>query len=144
MNASFFHQLHALTVLTGIAGRHGNQVVGGLLLQTTRNSIVKSCQQRFSKFETRCTYTQRVYDAETGDEVFEANVTDGLAPYGVDAVFLSTSSEYDASLSVGRSLCTPKQACESCDMAVTWQLATPLGRDLRNTSRKLFSRCLPM
>ena len=77
-------------------------MVGGLLLQTTRNSIVKSCQQRFSKFVTRCTYTQQVYDLDTGKEVVEANVTDGLLPYGVDAVFLSTASEYDASLSVGK------------------------------------------
>lgn len=83
------------------AGWGSNQVVGGLLLQTTRHTVVRSCQQRFSKFVTQCTYQQAVYDAATGQELVKVDVVDGLVPYGVDAVFLPTSSEYNAALAVG-------------------------------------------
>lgn len=83
------------------AGWGSNQVVGGLLLQTTRHTVVRSCQQRFSKFVTQCTYQQAVYDAATGQQLVQVDVVDALVPYGVDAVFLPTSSEYNAALAVG-------------------------------------------
>lgn len=85
----------------GNAGWSGNQVVGGLLLQTTRHTVVKSCHHRFSKFVTTCTEQQTVYDTETGKEVIQADVVEGLAPYGVDAVFLAASTEYNEDLTVG-------------------------------------------
>ncbi len=87
-----------------IAGWNGNQVVGGLLLQTTRKTVTKSCGDRFSKFLTACTETAVIYDADTGEVVVQPTTTGGLLPYGVDAVFLESSSEYDASLSVGQRL----------------------------------------
>ena len=82
-------------------------MVGGLLLHTTRHTVVRSCNQRFSKFVTSCTEQQTVYDAETGEEVVQVDVVEGLTPYGVDAVFLPTSTEYNAALAVGEciSLC---------------------------------------
>lgn len=86
----------------GHAGWSGNQVVGGLLLQTTRHTVVKSCEKRFSKFLTTCIEQQTVYDAETGEEVVQADVVQGLAPYGVDAVFLAASTEYNENLAVGK------------------------------------------
>ena len=94
----------------GNAGWSGNQVVGGLLLQTTRHTVVKSCGHRFSKFQTVCTAQQAVYDAETGKEVVQADVVEGLAPYGVDAVFLASSTEYKADLAVGE--CIQANRCE--------------------------------
>lgn len=78
--------------------------MGGLLLHTTRHTVVKSCGHRFSKFLTACTAQQAVYDAETGKEVVQADVVEGLAPYGVDAVFLASSMEYSAGLAVGECL----------------------------------------
>lgn len=94
----------------GIAGWNGNQVVGGLLLQTTRHTVVRSCGHRFSKFLTACTAQQAVFDAETGEEVVQADVVEGLAPYGVDAVFLASSMEYNADLAVGE--CIQANSCE--------------------------------
>ena len=91
----------------GNAGWSGNQVVGGLLLQTTRHTVVKSCGHRFSKFQTACAAQQTVYDAETGEEVVQADVVEGLAPYGVDAVLLASFMEYNADLAVGE--CSPGQ-----------------------------------
>ena len=89
-------------------------MVGGLLLQTTRHTVVKSCDHRFSKFLTTCTKQQTIYDAETGKEVSQADVVEGLAPYGVDAVFLASSSEYDEDLVVGECLRANKHAtCKS-------------------------------
>ena len=85
----------------GNAGWSGNQVIGGLLLQTTRHTVVKNCEQRFSSFLTTCTQQQTVYDTETGEAVVQADVVEGLAPYGVDAVFLATSTEYNNDLAVG-------------------------------------------
>ena len=92
-------------------------MVGGLLLQTTRHTVVRSCQQRFSNFVTRCTYQQAVYDTATGQEIVQVEVVDGLIPYGVDAVFLPTSSEYNAALAVGKCSdvnTTSQQAVCSC------------------------------
>lgn len=43
-----------------------------------------------------------MYDAETGQKLAQVDAVDGLMPYGVDAVFLPTSSEYDAALAVGK------------------------------------------
>ena len=75
--------------------------MGGLLLHTTRNTVTKSCGHRFSKYLTQCTDDTVIYDASTGDVVVLATTTGGLLPYGVDAVFLESSSAYNSSLSVG-------------------------------------------
>ena len=91
-------------------GWNGNQVVGGLLLQTTQNTVTKSCEPRFAKFSTACTFTAVVYNADTGETVVEPTTTGGLLPYGVDAVFLQSSSVYDASLSVGQPPVHPHKA----------------------------------
>ncbi|KAL0024068.1 hypothetical protein WJX79_002467 [Trebouxia sp. C0005] len=85
--------------LSRVVGWNSNQVVGGLLLQSTRKTVTKSCNRRFAKFTLDCTDTAVIYDAATGEVVVQANTTGGLLPYGVDAVFLQTSSVYDASLS---------------------------------------------
>lgn len=91
----------AIEYMYGNAGWSGNQVIGGLLLQTSRHTVVKKCEQRFSSFLTTCTQQQTVYDTETGEAVVQADVVEGLAPYGVDAVFLASSSEYSNDLAVG-------------------------------------------
>ena len=78
--------------------------MGGLLLQTTRKSVTKSCSGRFAKFTTACTDASVIYDEVTGDVVVQPITTGGLLPYGVDAVFLQSSSAYDASLSTGQTL----------------------------------------
>ena len=98
------HDLESAIIVIVVidAGWSGNQVVGGLLLQSTRHTVVKSCEQRFSKFLTTCTEQQTVYDAETGKAVVQPLVVEGLAPYGVDAVFLATSVQYNEDLAVGK------------------------------------------
>ena len=78
--------------------------MGGLLLQSTRRTVTKSCDRRFAKFTTACTDTAVIYDAATGQVVVQANTTGGLLPYGVDAVFLQTSTVYDVSLNKGQRL----------------------------------------
>ena len=78
--------------------------MGGLLLHTTRSTTTKSCGKKFGKFKTSCTYNHTLYDEATGAVVTLPTTTGGLRPYGVDAVFLSTSDTYDASLVVGESL----------------------------------------
>ena len=87
------------------AGFSGNQLVGGLLLHTTRNTYTKSCGRKFSKFVTSCTYNHTLYDDATGEVVVLPTTTGGLLPYGVDAFFLETSSTYDASLTVCKPPC---------------------------------------
>ena len=87
------------------AGWTGNQVVAGVLLQTTRRLVTHACNQRFDKFTTVCTEQQVVYDADTGQAVVVAKSSGGSAPYGVDAVFLADSSAYDATTVVGEHLC---------------------------------------
>lgn len=79
-------------------------MVGGLLLQTTRKSVTKSCGGRFAKFTTACSDTSVIYDEVTGDVVVQPATTGGLLPYGVDAVFLESSSAYDVTLSTGQTL----------------------------------------
>ena len=94
------------------AGWNGNQVVGGLLMQTTQNTVSKTCDRRFSKFQTKCTYTATVYDDATGEVVVNPMAsTGGLSPYGVDAVFLQDSPVYDSSLSIGESFAQPCAGC---------------------------------
>ena len=79
-------------------------MVGGLLMQTTQHTVTTNCDRRFSKFQTKCTYTATVYDDATGEVVVNPVAsTGGLSPYGVDAVFLQDSSVYDSSLSIGQS-----------------------------------------
>ena len=87
------------------AGFSGNQLVGGLLLHTTRNTHTKSCGRKFSKFVTSCTYNHTLYDDATGEVVVLPTTTGGLLPYGVDTFFLETASAYDASLTVCKSPC---------------------------------------
>ena len=82
------------------AGFTGNQLIGGLLLHTTRNTYTKSCDKEFSKFLTSCVYNHTLYDAATGEVVVLATTTGGLLPYGVDTFFLESSSTYDSSLAV--------------------------------------------
>ena len=82
------------------AGCAGNQVVGGLLLHTTRNTVTKSCQRKFGKFLTSCTYNHTLYDEETGEVVVLPITTGGLEPYGVDTFFLESSSTYNSRLVV--------------------------------------------
>ena len=116
LSSDCFHSCHVLHLIFSLpvlksnsckievglhAGWNGNQVVGGLLLHTTRNTVTKSCDHRFSKYLTQCTDDTVIYDASTGDVVVLATTTGGLLPYGVDAVFLESSSAYDSSLSVG-------------------------------------------
>ena len=87
------------------AGFSGNQLVGGLLLHTTRNTHTKSCNSKFSKFRTSCSYNHTLYDAATGKVVVLPTTTGGLLPYGVDTFFLPTSSTYDSQLVVCEFLC---------------------------------------
>ena len=82
------------------AGVSGSQLLGGLLLHTTRNTVTKSCRDKFSKLLTSCTYNHTLYDESTGEVVVLATTSGGLAPYGVDPFFLESSSTYDASLAV--------------------------------------------
>jgi len=86
------------------AGWTGNQVVAGVLLQTTRRVVTHSCTQRFDKFTTVCTEQQVVYDVDTGQAVIVPRSSGGSAPYGVDAVFLADSSAYDDTAVVGEHL----------------------------------------
>ncbi len=86
------------------AGWTGNQVVAGVLLQTTRRLVTHSCTQRFDKFTTVCTEQQLVYDVDTGQAVVVPRSSGGSAPYGVDAVFLTDSSAYDDAVVVGEYL----------------------------------------
>ncbi len=86
------------------AGWTGNQVVAGVLLQTTRRLVTRSCIQRFDKFTTVCTEQQVVYDVDTGQAVVVPRSSGGSAPYGVDAVFLTASSAYDDTAVVGEHL----------------------------------------
>ena len=89
------------TRIVETAGWNGNQVIGGLLLQTTQQTVTQDCNGRFSKFKTACTFDGVVYDEATGEVVIQPASSGGLEPYGVDAVFLESSSVYDSSLSVG-------------------------------------------
>lgn len=82
------------------AGFSGNQLMGGLLLHTTRNTNTKSCGKKFGKFLTSCTYNHTLYDDATGEEVVLPTTTGGLLPYGVDTFFLESSSTYDSHLVV--------------------------------------------
>ena len=82
------------------AGVSGSQLLGGLLLHTTRNTVTKSCHDKFSKFLTSCTYNHTLYDKSTGQVVVLATTSGGLAPYGVNPFFLESSFTYDASLAV--------------------------------------------
>lgn len=102
-----------------------------MLLQTTRHTIVRSCNQRFSKFVTSCTEQQTVYDAETGEEVVQVDVVEGLTPYGVDAVFLPTSTEYNAALAVG----------ECIGVSITVQLANHIARLAEILGSLTMQRC---
>ena len=83
------------------AGFSGSQLLGGLLLHTTRKIVTKSCHDKFTKFVTSCTYNHTLYDESTGEVVVLATTSGGLAPYGVDTFFLESSSTYDSSLAVG-------------------------------------------
>ena len=83
------------------AGFSGNQVMGGLLLHTTRNTVTKACVKKFDKFVTSCTYNTTLYDDATGKVVVLPTTTGGLDPYGVDPVFLDGSDVEDSSLFVG-------------------------------------------
>ena len=74
--------------------------MGGLLLHTTRNTITKSCDSKFGKFKTSCTYNHTLYDDATGEVVVLPTTTGGLKSYGVDTFFLESSSTYDSKLIV--------------------------------------------
>lgn len=87
-------------------GWNGNQVVAGVLLQTTRNLVTHSCNQRFDTFTTLCTEQKVVYDEDTGEAVVVTTTSGGLEPYGVDAVFLADSTAYDDTVAVGKRLCS--------------------------------------
>ncbi len=94
-------------ILTGfnecmLTGWNGNQVVGGILLQTLRNTVSHACKRRFDKFSTLCTEQLVVYNEDTGEAVAVATTSGGLRPYGVDAVFLADSSAYDDTLVLGK------------------------------------------
>ena len=74
--------------------------MGGLLLYTTRNTVTKSCNSKFAKFKTSCTYNHTLYDDATGEVVVLPITTGGLEPYGVDTFFLESSSTYASQLIV--------------------------------------------
>lgn len=82
-------------------GWNSNQVVAGVLVQTQRNTVGRTCQRRFDKFSTKCTEQSVVYDGATGEAVAVATTSGGLQPYGVDAVFLANSAAYDSKLATG-------------------------------------------
>lgn len=88
-------------------GFSGNQLVGGLLLHTTRSTSTKSCGEKFSKLKTSCTYNHSLYDDATGEIVVLPTTTDGLLPYGVDTFFLEASSTYNPHLVVCKSSLSP-------------------------------------
>lgn len=69
-------------------------------MHTTRKTVTKSCDKRFGKYVTSCTYNHTLYDDTTGEVVVLPTTTGGLRPYGVDTFFLDSSSTYDASLVV--------------------------------------------
>lgn len=77
-------------------------MVGGLLIQTLRNTVSHTCKQRFDEFSTACTEQPIVYDEATGEAVVVDTTSGGLRPYGVDAVFLAHSSAYDDTIELGK------------------------------------------
>ena len=81
-------------------GWNGNQVLGGLLLHSTRRPNQHACNQRFDKFTTLCTEQQVVYDEDSGKALAVNAPTGGVLSYGVDPVFLSGSTIYDSSLNI--------------------------------------------
>ena len=97
-----------------VAGFSGNQLLGGLLLHTTRNTHIKSCNSKFDKFTTSCIYNHTLYDAATGKVVVLPTTTGGLLPYGVDTFFLRMSATYDSQLVVCKSLCRHIVRCTVC------------------------------
>ena len=76
-------------------------MVAGVLVHTLRRSVNHACKQRFDKFSTKCTEQAVVYNAATGEPVAVPTTSGGLQPYGVDAVFLADSTEYDSTLNTG-------------------------------------------
>ena len=82
------------------AGWSGNQVLGGMLLQTVRRVNAHACNQRFNKFITLCTEQQVVYNEETGQALSVNAPTGGLRPYGVDPIFLPRSAVYNSLLNI--------------------------------------------
>ena len=81
-------------------GWSGNQILGGLLLHSTRRPNQHACNNRFDKFTTLCTEQQIVYDEDSGKALPVDAPTGGVLPYGIDPVFLSGSAVYDSSLNI--------------------------------------------
>lgn len=100
-------------------------MVGGLLIQTLRNTVSHTCKQRFDQFSTACTEQPVVYDEATGEAVVVDTTSGGLRPYGVDAVFLAHSSAYDGTLESGKpcmSGCTlPGPSVRDMGFARAWR-----------------------
>ncbi|KAL9589638.1 MAG: hypothetical protein Q9203_001561 [Teloschistes exilis] len=86
--------MYDMQSLPRYVGFSGNQLMGGVLLHSTRNTVTKSCG-KFGKLVTKCTYNHTLYDAATGKAVLLPTTQGGLLPYGVDTFFLASSSTYD-------------------------------------------------
>ncbi|KAL0024407.1 hypothetical protein WJX79_011128 [Trebouxia sp. C0005] len=121
-NGNASDPVYASQQLSRLIGWNGNQVVAGVLLQTTRRLVTHSCNQRFDKFTTECTEQQVVYDTDTGQAVVVPKSSGGSAPYGVDAVFLADSSAYDDTAVVGDFYNTSASSGE-----ITPYVGTPYG-----------------
>ncbi|DBA80580.1 TPA: hypothetical protein ACH3X1_007841 [Trebouxia sp. C0004] len=121
-NSNASDPVYASQQLSRLIGWTGNQVVAGVLLQTTRRLVTHSCKQRFDKFTTVCTEQQVVYDEGTGQAVVVPKSSGGSAPYGVDAVFLADSSAYDDTAVVGDFYNTSASSGE-----ITPYVGTPYG-----------------
>ncbi|DBA96111.1 TPA: hypothetical protein ACH3X1_001605 [Trebouxia sp. C0004] len=121
-NSDLSEAVYVQRLLPRIVGWSGNQVVAGVLLQTLRNSVSHTCNQRFDGFITVCTEQPIAYDEVTGEAVVVPTSSGGLRPYGVDAVFLADSSAYDETLAVADFYNTSASSDE-----ITPYTGTPLG-----------------
>ncbi|KAK9817291.1 hypothetical protein WJX72_012291 [[Myrmecia] bisecta] len=95
---------HAVVLKRYIGTGGGNAGIGGLLLhQTHQAAAAQTCKQRFSGFLTSCAYGALLYDSQSGTAYSAADslallegtqAASPLQPFGVDPVFLTSSSIY--------------------------------------------------